>query len=115
MANRYALAPMTNKLSHHDGTLSEDGYRWLVARSRGGFGVVKTCAAYVADTGRTWAGQLGIASDKHLPGLSRLPAGLRRPGPDPLSNFTMAVSAPTRDWPAGSSGPSTTLEPGSPG
>jgi hypothetical protein len=31
--------------------------------------VVKTCAAYIADSGRTWTGQLGIASDEHLPGL----------------------------------------------
>ncbi len=79
-ANRYALAPMTNKQSHEDGTLSETEYQWLVARGRGGFGVVKTCAAYVADTGRTWDGQLGIASDQHLPGLTRLADGLRATG-----------------------------------
>ena len=48
--NRYTLAPMTNKQSHDDGTLSEGEYQWLVARGRGGFGVVKTCAAYIADT-----------------------------------------------------------------
>lgn len=76
-ANRYALAPMTNKQSHDDGTLSDAEYEWLVARGRGGFGVVKTCAAYVADAGRTWTGQLGIASELHLPGLTRLAAGLR--------------------------------------
>jgi 2,4-dienoyl-CoA reductase-like NADH-dependent reductase (Old Yellow Enzyme family) len=79
-ANRYALAPMTNKQSHADGTLSETEYQWLVARGRGGFAVVKTCAAYVADTGRTWTGQLGIASDAHLPGLTRLAEGLRATG-----------------------------------
>jgi 2,4-dienoyl-CoA reductase-like NADH-dependent reductase (Old Yellow Enzyme family) len=79
-ANRFALAPMTNKQSHDDGTLSEGEYQWLVARGRGGFGVVKTCAAYVADTGRTWTGQLGIASDEHLPGLTRLAQGLQATG-----------------------------------
>jgi 2,4-dienoyl-CoA reductase-like NADH-dependent reductase (Old Yellow Enzyme family) len=79
-ANRYALAPMTNKQSHDDGTLSETEYQWLVARGRGGFAVVKTCAAYIADTGRTWTGQLGIASDDHLPGLTRLAEGLRATG-----------------------------------
>jgi 2,4-dienoyl-CoA reductase-like NADH-dependent reductase (Old Yellow Enzyme family) len=79
-ANRYVLAPMTNKQSHDDGTLSETEYQWLVARGRGGFGVVKTCAAYVTDTGRTWTGQLGIASDDHLPGLTRLAQGLRATG-----------------------------------
>jgi 2,4-dienoyl-CoA reductase-like NADH-dependent reductase (Old Yellow Enzyme family) len=71
---------MTNKQSHHDGTLSEGEYQWLVARGRGGFAVVKTCAAYVADTGRTWTGQLGIASDAHLPGLTRLAHALRATG-----------------------------------
>ena len=79
-ANRYALAPMTNKQSHDDGTLSGAEYDWLVARGRGGFGVVKTCAAYVADAGRTWTGQLGIASGRHLPGLTRLADGLRATG-----------------------------------
>lgn len=79
-ANRYALAPMTTKQSHADGTLSQTEYAWLVARGRGGFGVVKTCAAYVADSGRTWTGQLGIASDAHLPGLTRLAQGLRATG-----------------------------------
>jgi 2,4-dienoyl-CoA reductase-like NADH-dependent reductase (Old Yellow Enzyme family) len=71
---------MTNKQSHDDGTLSEGEYQWLVARGCGGFGVVKTCAAYVADTGRTWTGQLGIASDAHLPGLTRLAQGLQATG-----------------------------------
>ena len=71
---------MTNKQSHDDGTLSETEYQWLVARGRGGFAVVKTCAAYVADTGRTWTGQLGIASDEHLPGLTRLAQGLQATG-----------------------------------
>src|SRR3954468_18202225 len=79
-ANRYALAPMTNKQSHDDGTLSETEYQWLVARGDGGFGVVKTCAAYVADAGRTWTGQLGIAGDEHLAGLTRLAQGLQATG-----------------------------------
>lgn len=52
----------------------------LVARGRGGFAVVKTCAAYTADTGRTWTGQLGIASAQHLPGLTRLAEGIRGAG-----------------------------------
>jgi 2,4-dienoyl-CoA reductase-like NADH-dependent reductase (Old Yellow Enzyme family) len=83
-ANRYALAPMTNKQSHDDGTLSETEYQWLVARGRGGFAVVKTCAAYITDSGRTWTGQLGIASDKHLPGLTRLAEGLQATGTQSL-------------------------------
>ena len=79
-ANRIALAPLTNTQSHGDGTLSDDEYRWLEARGRGGMGLTMTCAAYVAPAGQAWGGQLGIASDAHLPGLTRLAEGLRATG-----------------------------------
>ena len=108
-ANRYALAPMTNKQSHDDGTLSETEYQWLVARGRGGFAVVKTCAAYIADSGRTWTGQLGIASDEHLPGLTRLASGLQATGTRSLVHSTTAVCAPIPRWLADFSHRSTTL------
>ncbi|MGB9011808.1 MAG: NADH:flavin oxidoreductase, partial [Aeromicrobium sp.] len=75
--NRVALAPLTNTQSHADGTLSDEEYLWLEARGRGGFGLVMTCATYVVPAGQAWAGQLGIASDAHLPGLTRLARGLR--------------------------------------
>lgn len=39
-----------------------------------------TCATYVADAGKAWRGQLGIASDAHLPGLARLAGDLRAAG-----------------------------------
>lgn len=79
-ANRIALAPLTNKQSHLDGTVSDDELRWLEARGAGGFGLVMTCAAYVAPAGQAWAGQVGIATDAHLPGLRRLAAALRATG-----------------------------------
>ena len=79
-ANRFALAPLTNTQSHADGTLSDDEYRWLEARGRGSMGLTMTCATYVVPAGQAWGGQLGIASDAHLPGLTRLAAGLRASG-----------------------------------
>ena len=79
-ANRLALAPLTNKQSHPDGTLSDDERRWLVARARGGFGLVMTCATYVAPEGQAWDGQLGISDDRHLPGLTVLADELRAAG-----------------------------------
>lgn len=79
-ANRFALAPLTNKQSKDDGTLSDDEHDWLVARARGGFGLVTTCAAYVDPAGQAWRGQLGVASDEHLPGLTRLAGSLRAAG-----------------------------------
>lgn len=79
-ANRFALAPLTNKQSHGDGTLSEQERRWLVARAEGGFGLTMTCAAYVAALGQAWTGQLGVSDDRHLAGLARLAADLRAAG-----------------------------------
>lgn len=78
--NRWTLAPLTNKQSHADGTLSDDEYEWLVARARGGFGLVMTCAAYVSPEGQAWKGQLGISDDRHDPGLRRLADGIRELG-----------------------------------
>jgi 2,4-dienoyl-CoA reductase-like NADH-dependent reductase (Old Yellow Enzyme family) len=72
MANRFMLAPLTNWQSHEDGTLSGDELHWLTMRAKGGFGLVMTCAANVQWPGKGFPGQLGIWSDKHLPGLSRL-------------------------------------------
>ena len=72
MRNRVTLAPLTNKQSHQDGTLSEDEYQWLVYRAQGGFGLTMTCAAYVHHSGKAFVGQLGIDDDKDLPGLARL-------------------------------------------
>ena len=77
---RVAMAPLTNTQSHADGSLSDDEFNWLVGRADGGFRWISTCAAYVSDEGKAWAGQLGIASDDHLPGLRRLATALRERG-----------------------------------
>jgi 2,4-dienoyl-CoA reductase-like NADH-dependent reductase (Old Yellow Enzyme family) len=75
--NRVALAAMTNRQSHEDGSLGEDELRWLVRRAEGGFGIVTTCAAHVAKDGQGWPGQLGVFADVLLPGLTRLAGELR--------------------------------------
>lgn len=80
MANRFMLAPLTNLQSHADGTLGDDEYQWLVKRAEGGFALTMTCAAHVQKTGQGFPGQLGVWSEDHLPGLSRLAAGLRAAG-----------------------------------
>lgn len=72
MPNRFMLAPLTNSQSHADGTLSDDECHWLTMRAQGGFGLTMTCAAHVQATGQGFPGQLGIFSDAHLPGLTRL-------------------------------------------
>jgi 2,4-dienoyl-CoA reductase-like NADH-dependent reductase (Old Yellow Enzyme family) len=80
MKNRFMLAPLTNCQSHADGTLSEEEFRWLTMRAAGGFGLTSTCAAYVQAEGRGFPGQLGISSDAHLDGLTRLAAGIKQHG-----------------------------------
>ncbi|WP_088311334.1 NADH:flavin oxidoreductase [Novosphingobium sp. B 225] len=80
MTNRFMLAPLTNLQSNPDGTLSDDEINWLVKRAEGGFGLVMTAAAFVDPQGIGFPGQLGIASDDHLPGLTRLAQALRAKG-----------------------------------
>lgn len=80
MTNRLMLAPLTNQQSHADGTLSDDELHWLRLRAEGGFGLTMTCAAHVQAVGQGFAGQLGIWSDDHLAGLTRLAAALNATG-----------------------------------
>lgn len=78
--NRFMLAPLTNLQSHSDGRLSDDEFAWLTYRAEGDFGLVTTCAAHVQRMGQGFTGQLGIFSDEHLPGLTRLAAAIRAKG-----------------------------------
>ena len=80
MKNRLMLAPLTNLQSHADGTLSEDEIHWLTLRAEGGFGLVMTAAAHVQEVGQGFPGQLGVWSDLHLPGLTRLASTLKQKG-----------------------------------
>ena len=77
MKNRFMLAPLTNLQSHEDGRLSDEEFRWLTMRAEGGFGLTMTCAAHVQAQGQGFPGQLGIFSDAHLPGLTRLASTIR--------------------------------------
>jgi len=72
MKNRFMLAPMTNLQSHADGVLSDAEFKWLTMRAEGGFGLTMTCAAHVQAIGQGFPGQLGVFSDKHIEGLTRL-------------------------------------------
>ena len=80
LKNRFVLAPLTNTQSHDDGTLSDDEFRWLTMRAQGGFALTMTCASHVQAQGRGFPGQLGIFSDDHLPGLTRLAAAIKAAG-----------------------------------
>src|SRR6056300_941719 len=72
MKNKFMLAPLTNTQSYEDGQLSEDEYHWLTMRAKGQFGLVMTCASHVQSCGKGFPGQLGIFSDKHIEGHTKL-------------------------------------------
>ncbi len=80
MRNRFALAPLTNLQSHDSGTLSDDEFRWLTLRAQGGFGLTLTCATSVRADGKGFPGQLGIYTDAHSAGLSRLASAIKAAG-----------------------------------
>ena len=79
-ANRITLAPLTNSQSAEDGSCSAEELHWLERRAEGGFGIVMTCAAYVARGGKAFEGQLGCFDEKHLPGLSEIAPSVARSG-----------------------------------
>jgi 2,4-dienoyl-CoA reductase-like NADH-dependent reductase (Old Yellow Enzyme family) len=78
--NRAWLAPLTNLQSHPDGALGDDERAFLAARAAGGFGLVETCAAYVAADGKAWRGELGVDDDAGVPALAGLASRLRADG-----------------------------------
>lgn len=80
MKNSFMLAPLTNRQSYEDGRLSDDEYNWLVKRAAGEFGLVMTCASHVQAIGKGFPGQLGIFSNKHKEGHSRLVKGIKKHG-----------------------------------
>ncbi len=80
MKNRFMLAPITNSQSHPDGRLSDEEFHWLTMRAKGGFGLTMTCAAHVQAQGQGFPGQLGVFSDDHLEGLTRLARAIKEAG-----------------------------------
>ncbi len=82
--NRIALAALTNRQSNADGTLHADEEKWLTRRASGGFGIITTCATFVTKEGQAWAGELGLSSELHLEGMTRLATRLKGAGALPL-------------------------------
>jgi 2,4-dienoyl-CoA reductase-like NADH-dependent reductase (Old Yellow Enzyme family) len=78
--NRIWLAPMTNRQSHDDGSLSDDELGWLERRAKGGFGVIETCASHISRDGQGWPGELAVFGDDLLPGLHRLSSAIASHG-----------------------------------
>lgn len=80
MKNRFMLAPLTNKQSHDDGTLSDQEIKWLTMRAKGQFGLVITGASNVQPNGKGWHGELGIYSDHQIQGHQKLTKSIKAHG-----------------------------------
>lgn len=97
LKNRFVLAPLTNLQSHPDGRLSDDEFHWLTKRAEGGFGLTMTCAAHVQRVGQGFPGQLGIFSDDHLEGLTRLATTIKAKGSVAVAQLHHAGMRSPRD------------------
>lgn len=80
MRNRFMLAPLTNQQSNLNGVASEFDHFWMQQLAQGGYALIQTCATTVEEGGIAFARQLGIHSDEHLPGLTRIAATIREGG-----------------------------------
>lgn len=80
MRNRFMLAPLTSQQSDHDGTASKYDQFWMEQLAQGGYGLIQTSAATVEAGAIAFERQLGIHSDKHLPGLTQMATVIREGG-----------------------------------
>lgn len=77
--NRLMMPPMTTLQSFYDGTITTDEINYYAQRAKG-VGAVITGAANVTDLGKGWPGELSIAHDADLPGLTKLASGIKAQG-----------------------------------
>ncbi|MGF6771494.1 2,4-dienoyl-CoA reductase-like NADH-dependent reductase (Old Yellow Enzyme family) [Paraburkholderia sp. GAS199] len=80
MSNRFMLAPLTNQQSERGGFASGFDQEWIEQVARGGYALIQTCATTVEAGGIAFDRQLGIHSDAHLDGLTRMAASIRKSG-----------------------------------
>ncbi|WP_264538178.1 NADH:flavin oxidoreductase [Flavobacterium sp. N1736] len=80
MRNRFMLAPLTTQQSHHDGRASEYDQFWMEQLAHSNYGLIQTSASTVEAGGIAFERQLGIHSDDHLPGLTKMAKVIREGG-----------------------------------
>ena len=71
--NRVALCPMCLGYAEEDGSVNDRVVGYFAARARGGAGLIFTGYTFIDDVvSRSSPNQMGIYSDRLIPGLSRL-------------------------------------------
>lgn len=79
LKNPLVMAPMTTQLSFFNGIVTEDEINYYANRSKD-VGMVITGASNVQKKGKGWFGELGVYSDAHIEGLSRLASAIKGEG-----------------------------------
>lgn len=77
LKNRILMAPMTTRMSFHDGDVTKDELEYYALRS-GEVGAVITAAANVQEIGKGWEGELSAASNDHLASLTSLSNAIKK-------------------------------------
>ncbi|WP_125766826.1 NADH-dependent flavin oxidoreductase [Lapidilactobacillus wuchangensis] len=79
LKNRIVMAPMTTMSSFYNGMVSGDELKYYAARA-GGPGMIITAVAYVQAGGKGFEGELSVASDEMIPGLTQLASTIKKDG-----------------------------------
>lgn len=77
--NRVVMSPMTTMTSFYNGMVTSDEVNYYAARA-GGPGLVITGVANVTALGKGFEGELSVASDDMIPGLSRVATAIKQGG-----------------------------------
>lgn len=70
LQNRIVMAPVTTKASYYDGQVTNDEVEYY--RIRSGVGMLITGVANVDDDGKGFEGELSVADDRFIPGLTKV-------------------------------------------
>ncbi|MGB9858626.1 MAG: NADH:flavin oxidoreductase, partial [Moorellaceae bacterium] len=72
LKNRMVMPPMVTNYAYTDGSVTPRLIAYHTERAKGGVGLIIVEATYVHPSGKGFKNQLGIYSDRLLPGLRRL-------------------------------------------
>jgi 2,4-dienoyl-CoA reductase-like NADH-dependent reductase (Old Yellow Enzyme family)/thioredoxin reductase len=80
LGNRIVCAPMERNYCTADGELTDSYLRYLEARAEGGAALIFGEAAYVRADGKGRPRQMGVAEERHIPGLAAMAEAVHRHG-----------------------------------
>ncbi|KAH0785645.1 flavocytochrome c [Histomonas meleagridis] len=79
LKNRIMMAPMTTCTGYHDGTVTEELVEYYSARA-GSIGAIIVECCYIDPLGAAFPGALGITTDDHIYGLSKIAKAIQAKG-----------------------------------